>query len=142
MNTSIYLFFSFFALLAPFNSEAITDEPEFENLLDLSLKERAVKNRLRNKTLLITGCARSGTTFITKFFQLNGYDMRHEREGHFGVVSWPMTADSKRTPWGPGYDRYLFKHIFHQVRHPLKTIASAKNEPQRSWAFIKQLCMK
>ena len=64
--------------------------------------------------------------------------MRHEREGHFGVVSWAMTADSKRTPWGPGYDRYLFKHIFHQVRHPLKTIASAKNEPQRSWAFIKQ----
>lgn len=90
------------------------------------------------RTLLITGCARSGTAFVARFFKLQGYDLAHEREGSFGIVSWTMATDTTTTPWGPGSHGYIFAHTFHQVRDPLKTIASVSNEPIASWLYIQQ----
>lgn len=138
-------FFSIFFLTAPCILQAISYLPEFENLPELFIEKSTTKEdnsgsekQLKNRTLLITGCARSGTSFITKFFRLNGYDVGHERDGLFGVVAWTMTADVDIAPWGPGFNNYTFEHIFHQVRHPLKTIASAGNEPPISWIFVKK----
>ena len=121
-----------------------------------AVKEPAPKQRL----CLVTGCARSGTTFIYNVLRLNGIPIRHEREvskslkGYIldafgldspenrnknnGIASWVMAADSDTTPWGPGANDFQFKHIFHQVRDPLKTINSAANEPEESWQFIRQ----
>lgn len=110
-------------------SSAVNAEPVQMNTSNQSVKQRE---------LLITGCARSGTYFITKFFQHNKLDVGHERDGQFGVVSWLMAADAAKAPWGPGSAGYAFKHVFHQVREPLKTIASAGNEPERSWLYIQQ----
>lgn len=87
---------------------------------------------------LITGCARSGTHYIAKVLQLHGLDVVHEGDASFGIVAWPMTVDTDQSPWrGPGANCYYFRHIFHQVRHPLKTIASVMStEPPNSWNFI------
>lgn len=105
----------------------------------LALSPRAVKRPLpEERPLLITGCARSGTTFITKFLRGNDLEVSHERDAAFGIVSWMMAADSPHAPWGPGADQFRFKHVFHQVRHPLKTIASAYHEPRPSWGFIER----
>lgn len=97
-------------------------------------------NHLRNRLLLITGCSRSGTSFTTLFLQANGLQVEHEIDGRDGIVSWIMAVDSKttpwETPWGPGSRDYRFKHIFHQVRNPLKTIASVSNEPFKAWKYI------
>lgn len=138
-------FLSFFFLMIPCILQAISHQSEFETCSELFIEEPTTKKDfnesekpLKKRSLLITGCARSGTAFITHFFRLNGYDVGQERDGLFGVVSWPMTADSDTTPWGPGFNNYTFEHIFHQVRHPLKTIASAGNEPLVSWIFIKK----
>ncbi len=90
------------------------------------------------RKLLITGCARSGTGFVARFFKLQGFDVAHERDGAFGIVSWTMAADAFETPWGPGSHCYVFEHTFHQVRDPLKTIASVSNEPLTSWLYIQQ----
>ena len=89
--------------------------------------------------LLITGCARSGTTYISRFLCRSGIDVPHEAVGAHGSVSWPMTADSFRSPWGPPSGHYAFTHTFHQVRDPLKTISSVyATEPQASWNFIQK----
>src|SRR5262249_4242348 len=67
------------------------------------------------KLLLITGCARSGTTFIADVLWHCGLQVYHEAPGRDGIVSWLMAARDVKTPYGPAYYNYRFKHIFHQV---------------------------
>ncbi|MCP5203915.1 MAG: hypothetical protein H6992_07090 [Pseudomonadales bacterium] len=66
--------------------------------------------------------------------------MRHEKIGADGVVSWCMTVESNEAPWGSSRCGYEFEHIFHQVRHPLKTIPSITTFKETSWRYIEQWC--
>lgn len=89
-----------------------------------------------HKLVLVTGCARSGTTFIAEVLQHCGLNVVHEAAGKDGIVSWLMAARDTHTPYGPGYYNYRFKHIFHQVRDPLKTMASLTTEHAKAWQFV------
>jgi hypothetical protein len=75
------------------------------------------------KLVLITGCGRSGTTFMSSFLCASGLKIPHERPGRDGCVAWPMCVDSYR-PWGNRSSRAKFQHVFHQVRNPLDVISS------------------
>lgn len=87
--------------------------------------------------LLITGTSRSGTKYIAKVLQKCGLDIGHERLGKDGISSWVMTMRTDHVPWGPARKGLQFVHIFHQVRHPLKVIASVySTEPPESWEYI------
>jgi hypothetical protein len=89
------------------------------------------------RNLLITGCARSGTGYISQVLTRAGLDIRHEQIGKDGTSAWVMVAPSEKTPWGPGRKNIRFIHIFHQVRDPLKTISSVfSTEPPASWQYI------
>lgn len=91
------------------------------------------------RELLITGCARSGTTYISNLLKASGLDVPHEYDasGTYGICSWLLTPDAQSAPWGPLRSDYHFQHIFHQVRHPLKVISSVyTTEPELSWIFI------
>lgn len=91
----------------------------------------------KERDLLIIGCARSGTTYITKVLQNCGYKIGHEHFKHDGACSWEMVVDTKKVPWGKGRNGRRFGHIFHQVRQPLKVISSLyATEPPKSWKFI------
>lgn len=130
-------------------------------LIGLFIAGATVKEHFPKKRLcLITGCARSGTQFVQEVLRKNNLPVRHEREvskpflAYFKdalglespenrnknniIVSWAMAADSDRAAWGPPSNSYEFKHVFHQVRDPLKTINSAANEPEESWQFVRQ----
>jgi hypothetical protein len=90
-----------------------------------------------NKFLLITGCARSGTTYITQVLKQAGLQVEHEFLAKDGCVSWLMAVDADYAPWGPPDNGIYFEHIFHQVRHPLLVISSVyTTEPKQSWDFI------
>lgn len=74
--------------------------------------------------LLITGCGRSGTYYISSILQNVGLDVRHEKPGALGMVSWFNVVEDF-----PGFNERICPHntyrtIFHQVRHPLKVIRS------------------
>ncbi len=86
--------------------------------------------------LLITGCGRSGTTYIAKLLTSAGLNIGHERLGSYGCASWVMAVDDVVTPNGPGKKGIHFQHIFHQVRHPLNVIASTETMNQNSWEYI------
>lgn len=88
------------------------------------------------RELLIVGCARSGTAYIAQVLQKCGLDVGHERDKSFGIVSWSMTVDTRQRLWGPPAAGFRFKHIFHQVRHPLKTIASFHLANELSWRYV------
>lgn len=93
-------------------------------------------------TLLVTGCARSGTTYMALFLKKSGYNISHESLGQDGIVSWPM-ASNFLNPWGElAPPNISFTHIFHQVRNPLHVITSWAlnlNHLNRiEWAFVRQ----
>ena len=105
----------------------------------------------KEKKLLVTGCGRSGTLYITSYLQKLGLDVRHEEPippngvmGNDGMVSWFMSADDPSPPMGPGRSQYEFKYILHLVRHPLKVIASVAQFifklDIKSYKYIKKHC--
>lgn len=88
--------------------------------------------------LLIIGCGRSGTKYMSKVLFASGLDIQHERMGQHGSVSWLMTpAEAESAPWGPISKDYQFGHILHQVRDPVKVIQSYYNlRPWATWVWI------
>lgn len=93
--------------------------------------------KIEHRFLLITGCARSGTMFMSRLMLRSGIDAPHESMGGDGIVSWLMAVDAEKAPWGPGRHNYTFDHIFHQVRNPLKSVNSIYNsESNESWRYI------
>jgi len=86
--------------------------------------------------ILITGCGRSGTKYITAALRTCGLDVRHERMGADGIVSSFFCFNAPRYPGRHPQRRPKFDIVLHQVRHPLKSIASIQTG--RSWAWTCQ----
>jgi hypothetical protein len=96
------------------------------------------RNKNYQRDVLVIGCARSGTTYMASVFRKCGYRVGHEYLKRNGACSWEMTVDTEQVPWGHARNGAPFKHIFHQVRHPLKTITSCLGEPAQSFVFIRK----
>lgn len=47
-----------------------------------------------------------------------------------------MAAPATTRRFGPPSEACSFKHVFHQIRHPLLVIASVRSFEPESWAFI------
>jgi hypothetical protein len=95
--------------------------------------------RWRARTL-ITGAARSGTTFITRVLNHSGLEFAHENgPAGDGLVSHLHAVVADRYAWGlnPAKRRIYFDPILHQVRNPVKTIASITTI-QHAWPFIRR----
>lgn len=91
---------------------------------------------VNEKLVLVIGCPRAGTGYIWKVLRVCGIPVGHEKDGDQGIVSWLFTADTDRPAWGPNPVDYRFKHIFHQVRDPLKCIATMHLVVDRAWRYI------
>lgn len=93
------------------------------------------------KLLLIVGCARSGTSYITDYLNACGIDVAHEAPGKNGCVSWAM-VENKYSFTGPSAKNTKFIHVFHQIRHPLDVISSFyfnySNLNMVEWEFIRR----
>lgn len=93
--------------------------------------------RKKEKTLLVVGCARSGTAYIAEVLKTSGINVGHERMDQDGVSSWALAANPPFKKRRVDPRKYHFAHTFHQVRHPLKTISSVYFEQDRhSWNYI------
>lgn len=76
--------------------------------------------------LLITGCPRSGTRYVSSLLVQSGVRAFHEKMGRDGTVSCLFAVDDF---WYPGGhqerpSQLRFDHVFHMVRHPLAAVAS------------------
>ena len=87
---------------------------------------------------LITGCGRSGSTYITRVLQHCGLDVGHHRLGKDGAVCsfYCFKTDKYPVKTHP-VPRPHFDVILHQIREPLKTIASIQTG--RSWKWTCRL---
>ena len=102
---------------------------------------------VKERLVLITGCGRSGTTYISNVLRKAGLGVKHERVGSHGTASWyfavndtaPVLPHEKHKRHANGETRgdFCFEVVLHQVRHPLKVIASAKEIlHSKDWLFI------
>ncbi len=95
--------------------------------------------RKKERTLLVVGCARSGTTYISQVLKASGLMIGHERMKQDGTSSCDLAVNPKVGRWKVRMADYHFAHIFHQVRDPLKVISSVYiTEDRHSWHYIMQ----
>ena len=89
--------------------------------------------RTTRRHLAITGCPKSGTLFMAHVLNTSGYNVTHEHGvGTHGIVSFHLAPTQVRSDHVDdlqlaGFvlpNEYSFGRVLHQVRHPLKTIAS------------------
>lgn len=71
--------------------------------------------------ILVTGCGRSGTLYISKVFQVLGYDVQHERWGEHGISSWYLLFPEQSNVILSHYSNFF---VYHITRHPLNVISS------------------
>ena len=92
--------------------------------------------------LLITGCGRSGTHYTARLLQEMGLDVPHERVGKDGAASWKHIVSGTFVYIGKGREAEIdssgFDRILHQVRHPLKVIASMQTFSDSTWSYMAQ----
>jgi hypothetical protein len=86
--------------------------------------------------VLVTGCPRSGTKYISCVLAELGLDVQHEAIGRDGSSSWCMAVDAETTPWGPPRRAFSFDITLHQVRNPVAVIPSFSTLTPPSWHFI------
>lgn len=85
-------------------------------------------NLFSTPRFLITGCGRSGTTYITKVLQNNGVPAFHERCDADCAVSWKLLFEKDR--------KKHYQVVLHQIRNPLDCISSMTTAGANSWKFI------
>ena len=87
---------------------------------------------------LILGHPRTGTGYMAKLFQANGYDVGHEIVGEHGTSNWQFAVKAKEYPFASDHfkrQEIEFANIYHVIRHPLHAINSIAAIEQRSEPF-------
>lgn len=85
--------------------------------------ERAIFPDKSSIPFLITGFSRSGTKYTAELLRSIGLDVGHEVRGRDGIVSW-VHLTGGMTAWLGRIPLLDYRVILHQVRHPLRVIAS------------------
>ncbi len=90
--------------------------------------------------LLVTGCGRSGTHYTSELLKRLGLDVPHERVGRDGAASWKHIVSGTFVYVGKHREVEIdgsgFTRVLHQVRHPLKVIASMQTFSASTWQFM------
>lgn len=100
----------------------------------------------KRPAIVVVGCGRSGTKYITKVFKRMGIHVGHEAGGPDGVASWyitpglcaPKALFKKDIPFKRLKATYGEFTVIHQVRNPVNCISSAQTFSSASWEYIAQ----
>jgi hypothetical protein len=95
--------------------------------------------------ILIAAVGRSGTHYTAQLLQQMGLDVGHETVGRDGTASWKHITTGTfvvRKKWWRRRSTYIdgsgFTTVLHQVRHPLKVIASMQTFGDATWNYMAQ----
>lgn len=96
---------------------------------------------MKERRILIVGCPRSGTKYISQVFKKAGLSSTHENDkGKDVVVGWRYAASGKAFCY---HFRHIcrfyteFTQVWHQVRNPVKVLRSLPAlGDYRNWAHI------
>jgi hypothetical protein len=95
--------------------------------------------------ILVAAVGRSGTHYTARLLQQLDLDVGHETVGRDGTASWKHITTGRfvvRKKWRRQRTTYIdaggFTTVLHQVRHPLKVIASMQTFGEASWRYMAQ----
>lgn len=77
--------------------------------------------------VLVTGCGRSGTMFVSEVLKRSGVNASHEKYFDIDVHSWPESSSGVEVSWlaAPYLDELPKDvRVVHLVRHPLDVVRS------------------
>ena len=80
---------------------------------DKTIHLKCVNSNIYTGSIFVACCPRSGSLYMTKVLTELGYDVGHEKQARDGTVGYNLVSARP-------------KNCFHQVRHPLKQIASMR----------------
>lgn len=93
--------------------------------------------------ILIAAVGRSGTHYTANLMQAIGLDIPHEVRGRDGTASWKHITTGTftirkrwRRPRHTFIDGSGFDTVLHQVRHPLKVVASMQTFSDATWRYM------
>ena len=98
---------------------------------------------------LVTGCARSGTTYMWELLRASKIDVGHECLGNAGSVAWQLACDSNYRfyNWQFPKGKLEFDVVVHLVRDPIKVINSMYARTvapevswEHAWRYILNCC--
>ena len=95
--------------------------------------------------LLVTGVGRSGTHYTAALLRAMGLDVGHETVGRDGTASWKHAVSGtfvvkKRFRRGrvTEIDSSIFDTVLHQVRDPVKVVASMQTFGEATWLYMSE----
>jgi hypothetical protein len=95
--------------------------------------------------LLVTGVGRSGTHYTAALLREMGLDVGHETVGRDGAASWKHAVSGTfvvkkrfRRARVTEIDSKIFETVLHQVRDPLKVVASMQTFGEATWSYMAQ----
>ena len=124
------------------SQDSICELPSCELVLQSRMYSERCRSAPAKWPLLITGTPRSATVFTTNLLKSHGMKVQNDwgnPEEH-GSVSWIFAFEDKNN-FGPARTGGgTFKHVLHQVKDPLGSIASMCTEPifDRESAFLQR----
>lgn len=96
------------------------------------------------KKILVVGCGRSGTLFMSKVFEEMGLDVGHERLGKDGISSWFHSFGNRQKRLIQAQMKNDERIYIHIVRNPLKVINSmvkiSKLPNRKALQYFKDVC--
>lgn len=116
------------------------DDPSSRDVVQLlgDLGTHFQRLRIPRRSLFI-GTPRSGTLYIARIMKACCIDIAHEQTGLDGVSAYQYAVCDDHPTCFDGPPRTMnsrFDVIFHQIRHPLKTIASMLTLKDKSFDFM------
>ncbi|MTW21247.1 hypothetical protein [Allochromatium palmeri] len=91
------------------------------------------------RRILVTGCGRSGTHYVTSVLRRLGMDVLHEKMGADGIVAWQFAIKEVLAKQANGRG-VAFEHVVHLVRDPIKVISSNHTNNEHAWSHIFAYC--
>lgn len=93
--------------------------------------------------LLVTGVGRSGTHYTAALLREMGLDVGHETVGRDGTASWKHAVSGTfvvkkrfRRARMTEIDSTIFDTVLHQVRDPVKVVASMQTFGEATWSYM------
>ena len=93
---------------------------------------------------LITGCARSGTTYVYELLSQSGLRIGQEELGIDGCVAWQLACEANYNLYHLKFPRgkIEFDTVLHLVRDPIKVINSLYGRTVSPHHFVLGTCLE
>jgi hypothetical protein len=96
------------------------------------------------KKIMVVGCGRSGTLYMSKVFGLMGLDVAHEKLGQDGISSWLHSFGARQKRLIQRDINPDPRYMLHLVRNPVGVINSmvrvSQSKARYALGYFKDLC--